>query len=390
MTTQPQRRAARRSIQTTIALWAGVSLLAVALALVAYAGYSLRAQSLGAAREQMTALAAAEADKVDTELEVALGAARILAQTLAAVKDPNDPLPLTRQQVNHMIRQVTEDNPQFSGVYASWEPNAFDGRDAEYALIPAEEAFGRDRDGRFSPYYYRDASGQVTADLDTDYDYAEESADDYYRIPRETQREALIEPYLYPVGDKDVLMCTLAAPIVANGQFYGIVGVDITLDFLQTLADELTALNGQAKVEIISHGGVIAAATGRPELLGQAIQDAREEGDAALQIVTGGQLHYASDGETESVYAPIRVADTRAPWAANVYAPTRALTAQAERAMLRMAGVAALPVLVGLALVIYASRRIARPIRQISDVARQIASGDLTQAIAVRGDDEVG
>jgi methyl-accepting chemotaxis protein len=60
-------------------------------------------------------------------------------------------------------------------------------------------------------------------------DYEKPGANDWYDIPRRTLQAALIEPYLYPVAGKDVLMTTMVAPILVDGKFVGAAGSDLPL-----------------------------------------------------------------------------------------------------------------------------------------------------------------
>ena len=143
-----------------------------------------------------------------------------MAQSLTGMKTQGSQL--NRSQVNAMLKQVLVDNPQFVGVYTLWEPNAFDSKDAQYANTP-----GTDETRRFIPYWTRSGDEIVLEPL---VDYEVEGAGDYYLIPKRTKQDAIIDPYLYPIDGQDVLITSLVVPIVIDGQFYGIAGVDLPFD----------------------------------------------------------------------------------------------------------------------------------------------------------------
>ena len=63
------------------------------------------------------------------EIKDALDAARTLAQTLSAVKNPEVQLDIDREKVMDVLRIILEENPQFTGVYTCWEPRGFDEMD---------------------------------------------------------------------------------------------------------------------------------------------------------------------------------------------------------------------------------------------------------------------
>ncbi|MEW5961316.1 MAG: HAMP domain-containing protein, partial [Chloroflexota bacterium] len=368
-----------RSIQMKIALWTGLCLLLAAAVLIAYAAVAIRNTAIDAAEEQGVAVAKSEAAAIKAEIEVALDAARTLAQALAAIK--HDDLDLNRAQVNAMLQHVLDGNPQFVGTGNGWEPNAFDGMDAAYV---GQE--GHDQTGRFIPYWSRDAAGQIRVEPLVDYDIA-----DWYVLPKETKQEAIIEPYLYPVQGKEVLMTTLVAPIVADGQFYGIVGVDLKLDFLQELADKVDVYGGTGELILVSHGGALAGVTGRPELVGQHFQaygDKNWEED--LTRVQAGQEFFEFDEGYLSTFVPIKVGRTTTPWSVGLNIPYEQVTAEATSLMWRLIGFGALLAGVALALLWVAAGQIAKPVKEITAAARAVADGDLTVEAAVQSNDEIG
>lgn len=61
----------------------------------------------------------------------------------------------------------------------------------------------------------------------------------------------MIEPYLYKISGKEVLMTSLVTPIVQGGQFKGIVGVGYLLAGLQQTVDKVKSLRG-SRVTLIS------------------------------------------------------------------------------------------------------------------------------------------
>ncbi len=83
---------------------------------------------------------------VGNQLNVASVTARTLAQFFETYKDPDSGIVLSRENVIELLRSILEKNPDYLGVWALWEPNAFDGKDSFYADKPMH-----DKSGRFSP-----------------------------------------------------------------------------------------------------------------------------------------------------------------------------------------------------------------------------------------------
>jgi methyl-accepting chemotaxis protein len=213
------KRFEAKSIQMKIALWGGFCLLLVAVILITYAVVALRTQAINAAQKNAVTLAESQARHIQQEVELALDTARTMAQALSAVRSRN--VALDRDEVNAMLRELTTKNPNFVGTFTLWEPNAFDGMDTEFA-----NQAPYDQTGRFIAYWNRNEQGNIQVETPLGYE-----TEDYYQSPKKTQQEVVTEPYVYPVQGRDVLMTSVVVPIMANGQFYGVTGVDLSLDF---------------------------------------------------------------------------------------------------------------------------------------------------------------
>jgi methyl-accepting chemotaxis protein len=377
-----------RSIQIKIAFWAGLCLLVAAGIIITYAALSLRNTAIEAARERAIALAESRSAFIDAELEIPLDAARTLAQTLSAVKNEQKSLTLSRDEANTILRELVVDNPRFLGVFTLWEPDAFDGEDAEYANEP-----GYDETGRYIAYWNRNQAGNIK--LETPEDYEIEGAEgDYYQCPKKTRLECVIGPYLYPVQGEDVLMSSQVAPILHNGEFYGIAGVDLRLDYLQEWADEQEMYDGAATLALIGYDGTLAAVKGQADLVGQplsALHPHASEGDLLSRVQQGERIvEFNENGELE-VFVPIEFGNAETPWSVNIIVPASKITAEATQLMWQLVGISVVLTLAALLVLGFIAGQIARPIKKITATAQSVAQGNLdVEASEVKSRDETG
>ena len=123
-----------------------------------------------------------------------------------------------------ILRQALEANLRYLGVWAVWEPDALDGRDAEFVHAP-----GHDGSGRFLPVWHR-RFGDVRVEANVAINDPKRGA--YYMLPTRMQRTVMVGPYDYPMGGQSVLIVTLAAPILVLGRCLGAAGVDFSLEDL--------------------------------------------------------------------------------------------------------------------------------------------------------------
>ncbi|MBK8784881.1 MAG: Cache 3/Cache 2 fusion domain-containing protein [Anaerolineales bacterium] len=131
------------------------------------------------------------------------------------------------------------------GSYVGYEPNAFDGLDSEFV-----NQVGHDQTGRFIPYWNR-LTGKLTLDPLADYETS-----DYYLIPKQTQADSVIEPYLY----QGVLMTSYISPIVdRSGKFIGIAGIDVSLNNLDEEISQIKVFKS-GYAFLVSNPGIFVSA----------------------------------------------------------------------------------------------------------------------------------
>ncbi|GMA74909.1 hypothetical protein GCM10025880_13260 [Methylorubrum aminovorans] len=162
-----------------------------------------------------------EAREIHARLAAAAKTAENLATTVAAMRRSGIK---DRGAYDAVLRDVLAANPGLIGTWTGWEPNALDGRDADFAGTASSDA-----SGRFLPYWNR-GTGEIKREVSTGYDTEADGA--WYLQPKKHNRLVAIEPYTYTVASKDTMLMTFGAPITANGRFLGTAGADLDLGSL--------------------------------------------------------------------------------------------------------------------------------------------------------------
>lgn len=219
---------------------------------------------------------------------------------------------ISRAEVIECYREQLSDNSEFLGLYTLWEPNAFDNIDSEFKNSPFH-----DSTGRFVPYTVRHGS-QIVTEACRFYDALDTV--NYYYVSKNRKKEIILNPYTYPIDGKEVLMISAITPIIINGKFKGITGVDYTVDFLQKLISDLTLLENDVQVCIHSSDGIIIAIEGHPEFSGTKIQDLPEKFRPSIHFK---ELTNESQEDSDHIisYASIQLGNTDTSWEICVTAP---------------------------------------------------------------------
>lgn len=371
-----------KSIKTRLVFTIGICFLVIILALTIYSGDALRRNSIESAKAHALTSAHDLSGHIEAEIEVALNTARTLAQTLSAVKDSESPLDIGRDQVNSILKTILQENTSFLGTYTLWEPDAFDQMDSSYANLE-----GHDETGRFIPYWTQVSEGLVLAHL---LGYTTEGVGDYYQVPKRTQRETIIEPYLCSVEGEEILITSLVVPIMREGKFYGVVGVDLKLDAIQSCVDDTDLYEGKAEINIISNNGLIVVASGRPELQGKNMSLIHKDSYEDIAYIKSRTSIIEEDEGRFAVFVPIEFGSTATPWSVNINIPRNIITAEAKKNILYTITMGIVISSIALILIYFLVGKLVAPLLSLTKIAEKVAVGDLEYEDITTSSDEVG
>lgn len=375
------------NLQSKITFWTGLLLAGISITLIAYSTITARQTAIESAQSEALSFAGEQANLVRANSEVPLDMARALAQGLTAAKDPeNTYRNLSRSQVNAILRQVLIENPDFLGTYTLWEPDAFDGQDAFYR---GKEA--HDLTGRFIPYWVRGDDGSIDVIALENYETA--GVGDWYILPRLTKNEVIIAPLIYPIRGVDTVMASFVAPIVYEGEFYGIAGIDMPISYAQEIVDSLTPYGERSEAFLITSSGKVVGFRNRPELVNEPITEAIPDFFSGLQtrIVAGEAFTEISpDGQYLRVFAPVKLGKTGDYWSFGLIVPFSEITAAATASAFQQGTIGILLTLLGLVILWFLASQIVRPVRELTAVANTVSQGNLNITAETKTTDEIG
>ncbi|WP_432511291.1 cache domain-containing protein [Kineococcus sp. SYSU DK001] len=160
-----------------------VAVLALALvALVAVVSARTQDMARDAAHRETDEVSERSAAQIREELTTALGTSRDLAATLGGLSAHGG----TRAQADAVEHDLLAAHPGYLAVWSAWEPDAFDGQDAQHAGTATS-----DGTGRYISYWHRDGSDLAVAALT---DYETPGPGDYYLAARDSGREKVLDP----------------------------------------------------------------------------------------------------------------------------------------------------------------------------------------------------
>ena len=403
------------SIQQRFSIWAGLGLLSIVLmaVLVGLWQFDKIKQSLasksydvtrGQVEDYLEVLASDASKELSTPLMSAMQAIQAIASAMQAVVNSESNID-RRQLAISMLEQTLADHPDFLATYVAFEPDEIDGADNL-----KKNALGSDASGRFKPYVTRDNNGFMVALLegleDRTLDENGVRAGEYYLCSKESGKSCVIDPYLYPVDDKQVLLSSLVAPIKRNGKFIGIAGVDISASFLQSVITDVEKrlYNGEGRTLLVSPSGIISGYSQHPYLIGQDLRvldsSIREN---LREVAASGETRIINSKQQFIVMKPFHLPGNDQRWITYLEVPEKIVMADVteqnqflEAAQKRFIStttiLGVLLSLLGMLTIWLVARKSIRPLTEMTELVASIAEGegDLTQRLNISYRDETG
>ncbi len=322
-------------------------------------------------------MAARYGQAIKVDLDGAMTMATSLAQTFEAIKAfSGNP---ERGQANEILKNISESNPNVDSSWLAFEPNLFDGKDAELKGSP-----GADKNGRYIPWY---RTGQEMS-------YATGLNGDWYQVPFRTGNDYLVDPTEYDYNGKKVTLVSACVPIRNGGDIIGVAGVDIDISQLSKLTAGITPFETGYGF-LISSSGQVASHPNQnyvgksvneivPPQMAQQILSSLETGNVAINFIKKNGEEY------ELIFSPFSVGDTGKRWCLGVALPMSKVLAASNDVVWLSVVLSIISLFLLITIIYFLAKSIVVPIRAGVYFSQQIASGDLSASIDIDQDDEIG
>ncbi|WP_070341620.1 methyl-accepting chemotaxis protein [Pseudomonas aeruginosa] len=415
----------RLSIQWKITLLAGLCLLGVVALLVGLSVYRMQHSSVlvksastqmldESARLRLEARGELQALRIQRYFMDAFQYGKGFSRQILFLRDQAQKRFLDaydlREDLTRQVRTALAANPEVLGLYVVFEPNALDGKDE---LFVDQPALGSNDKGRFSLHWAQATPGQLESESMIESELADTSSgpsgaayNAWYTCPKESGQPCVLDPYFDKVGERQLLMTSIAFPLELDGKVIGVMGLDINLSNLQALSEQgnRELYDGVGQVGILSPAGLFAGNSRDAGLLGKnlAKADPQHAGEL-LQLLAAGKSRLFNENDDLKVLQPLQPIPGAKPWGVLLEVPKSALLGPAlalERQLDDMRregtwvelGLGLGAAVLGLLVLWLSARGVTRPILGVAHMLRDIASGegDLTQRLPHTGRDELG
>lgn len=210
----------------------------------------------------------------------------------------------SRQTITEIVMQIYLTNPELSGLGIYFEPNGFDGRDADYVTAD-------NKTGAMVTYVSGEKDDLKIKTLD--YHIGEP----WYTVPVSTGKDSLTAPYISSVGK---LVVTYAMPIIFDGKVIGAINADIDIDNISDeLAKDSTNNEDDFSVLLTDSGIVVANSIDKTGIMknvteaNAGIKNYLEAANRNEETVVTETSQYTGK-ESIMIYIPVKVEGTDVCW----------------------------------------------------------------------------
>lgn len=301
-----------------------------------------------------------------------------------------------RRSVYLKIQQdYLKKNSDLLSVWSIWEPYSIDNLDSDYIGSPGCTIIGN-----FSPTYYRSDDDILLENNTGDTSEDDLFQGDYYTVPKSTGAETILEPYFYSYtgnAKDNIYQTNMIVPIIDNGNFMGVVGVDVALKDLQNIIKGFTPYKN-SEITLLSNTGTIVA-NNFAKNVGDTIRIEIEDSviDINAKINKGKQFNFISKSDTSKAnvfhsITPINIGKSQTPWAIMLKVPTSNLFNKSKN-LLYISIVLCLMAILLLAIIIYfIANSIVVPLKKTNNLLTALSKGKLSKedTFKLPSNDEIG
>ncbi len=360
----------------------GTTLLIFILS-IGYISYSSRQTAYRESVALAKNICESSALDVEKELNRNMDIVRTLAQTFGTYHLLPDEK--WKELFIQMYHKVYEDNPQFYKLWDSWELKAIDPN------------YTKDH-GRFVITYHRE-NGAIK--YHTSFRSMDGDPPLYAKIKRE-QVESIWEPYwdvfTEELEDKK-FMTSMSVPIRHQGNYVGIVAIDITMEKLQEIVGKIKPFAGS--YAFLCSNQAVFVSHPQKETVGKTMAEfvpaLESEYNLTEKIKRGDQFELTindpiSGSEVFVVFNRVKIGRTKTPWSIGIAIPTSVIMQEANHSFF-VSLIVALFGLIVLSLVIYRiSKNISKPMQHTTLMLKKMALGDIdsVEKLELERTDEIG
>lgn len=369
-----------KSLRMKMLTYILLSTVVIFAVILGYLGFTMKKNLMENAKELTSTYSDEYSNEIRVRLSKNLEFARVVAQSFEAFQTiPSE----NRIEVhNSMMKNLLQKNPDLLAVWVNWELST---------LYPSwSKPYGRER-----LIFHKDGNNFIYQfeQLDTVPGFTRGS---YYEA-MESKVDLVTNPYWFTFAGtgEQYLETSFGVPIMVDGAFGGLAGVDVELQYFQNIIKEISPFESSFGYMIANDGQIVAHPN--EELVGLTLEDflpGRSE-EILLQIQEGKEFEMIIDNNGTDYYtafSPIVLGNSNTPWSFAMAVPLEVIYSEAKSTFLRTIIVGIIGLVLITIIVSFIAHSIVAPIAKTTKTLGLLAKGDIedVKKLEVAQQDEIG
>ncbi len=288
---------------------------------------------------------------------------------------------LKEQYTKALLGQIYAKNPNYRAIWMSWERSFLD---PNWNLN-----YGRVR------YNYFKSQGKTLLQIDSMNTNGDDVGSLYHQL-KTSKVERLTEPYTDDFNGETELIASVTSPIVINGKFAGLAGIDIPLSRFKGIISQAEILYGSVSFLVANDGVFVGNQT--EKFVGSSIETMfGAEGKAVKTKIAKGKaftVNFTDENDEEYyvTFQPFQVNPTSPAWMVGVAVPYSQMHSAIDDRFINSSLVALLGLLILAAVVFLISRSITLPLTKITKALKYLSNGEINRvkSLEISRSDEIG
>lgn len=218
-----------------------------------------------------------------------------------------------------------------------------------------------------------------------------------YGVMKKAGKEFINEPYVSAL-QRGQLMTTLSSPLLENGKYIGLIGVDLLLTRFQNLVNGIKPYPNSYAF-LLSHKGNFIAhpdSTIFQKNITQRLPELNSRYSILANVQKGKAFSFTQTGENGQrlyyTFSPVTIGNTQTPWSVGIVVPINDILYEANKNYNISIAILILGLILLVAIVFFVSSSITGPIKSITRLLQDLANGKVDSTLAIKHDahDEIG
>jgi methyl-accepting chemotaxis protein len=346
--------------------------------------FRYRTYSLAEANRLANIYAQNASDKIKAALEKDLSVCETVSQSFSGLY--NDPSIFREKIYSDILTNVLKGHPEYLSVWMSWE--------LKYIKPGYTSNYGRKR-----TVTIREA-GIVKTYIDTT-DLSGDNLESVYYQSKISKKDMLVDPYYYKYSKENaadsVFETSIAKPIILDGEFAGLVGIDLTFNRFQEMVNQVKPFE-DSRALLVSNNGLIISDINQKNS-GDSILKAFPvflKYDALNQVKKSDKFSFTyKDSVGISNYvslSQIKVGNSETPWIICIIAPTTSIDEKVINNFNISLIIGLAGILIFSLITILIVQNIISPLQQATSILKDLDKGiiDFSRKLKARSRDELG